>query len=191
MAADPEITKLISAWQRGDQAAEGVLFEALYNRLRGIAEQCLRGEPRKQSLSPTGLVHEAYLRFRHANQLEVVDRHHFLALAARVMRRILVDRARARHTDKRGGDAVQTELLDGMLVSESDAEEILAVDQALEQLSQRSPRQAQLVELRFFGGFGEDEVAAALGTSVRTVRREWQLARIRLKEAMGGMGTVT
>jgi len=181
-----DISGLICAWRRGDPSAEHALFEALYHRLRSIAAQCLRSEPRNQSLGPTALVHEAYLRFRNAERLDIAGTGHFLALAARVMRRILVDRARARRSDKRGGDQTLTEFLDDFMISETDAEEILAVNLALDQLSQRSARQAQLVELRYFAGFSEEESAAAMGISSRTARREWQIARARLREAIDG-----
>ncbi|HXA49838.1 MAG TPA: ECF-type sigma factor [Candidatus Acidoferrum sp.] len=190
MDSGSEITGLISDWQRGNRDAENALFEALYLRLHGIAAQCLRNEAPGHSMGPTMLVHEAYLRFERAERLEVADRGHFLALAARVMRRIVVDRARARRTEKRGGDQMHDDLDQAFASTDSEAEEILAVDRALESLTRQSVRQAQLVELRFFAGFNEDEAADALGISKRTVRREWQVARTRLRMAIDGTPTV-
>lgn len=186
MAPDGEITRLISDWQRGAPGAENALFSALYKRLHSIALQCLRGERPGAAPGATSLVHEAYLRFRKAQNLELSDSKHLLALAARVMRRIVVDRARARGSDKRGGDAQQVELSDGLTIREAEADQILAVDLALEKLALHSPREAQLVELRYFAGFSEEECAAFLNISVRTVRREWQIARTRLRIAIDG-----
>jgi RNA polymerase sigma factor (TIGR02999 family) len=189
MDSGSKITRLISDWQRGNRDAENALFEALYLRLHGIAAQCLRSESPGHSMGPTMLVHEAYLRFQKAERLEVADRGHFLALSARVMRRIVVDRARARRTEKRGGDQMRDDLDQAFAANDSETEEILAVDRALESLFRQSERQAQLVELRFFAGFNEDEAADALGISKRTVRREWQVARTRLRMAINGTPT--
>ena len=185
---DPEgdITRLISAWQNGDRDAENSLFNALYHRLHSIALQCLRSERPGHSLGPTVLIHEAYLRFQRAEHLEITDRGHFLALAARVMRRIVVDRARARRSEKRGGDQSHDSATDSIIPSDTDVEQILAVDLAMQNLSSQSARQAQLVELRFFAGFSEQVSAIALGVSARTVRREWQIARTRLRMAIDG-----
>jgi len=181
-----EITRLITDWQRGDKAAENALFEALYHKLHSLALQCLRSEPIGQSLGPTALVHEAYLRFHRSERIELTNRAHFLALAARVMRRVLVDRARARRSEKRGGDLVRVDEPDSLIKTESDADKILAVDVALDELTRQSPRQAQLVELRYFAGFSLEESAAVMDISERTARREWQVARTRLRMAIDG-----
>jgi RNA polymerase sigma factor (TIGR02999 family) len=186
MGPDGEITRLISDWQRGAPGAENALFNALYKKLHKLAVQCLQSERRDQAPGATSLVHEAYLRFRQMQDVEIVNSGHFLALAAQVMRRIVVDRARARRSEKRGGDAVATELPDDLAVPDADVEEILAVDFALQDLARHSPRKAQLVELRYFAGFSEEESAACLGISVRTVRRDWQIARTRLRIAIDG-----
>jgi RNA polymerase sigma factor (TIGR02999 family) len=185
--ASGPITRLISAWQSGDPLAENALFDALYETLHRIALERLRIE-RSPTLGPTALVHEAFLRFRSAERLTINNSQHFLFLAGRVMRRILVDRARARLSQKRGRDIVRVELVEQVVREESDADEIIAVDRALADLAKQSPRQAQLVELRYFGGLSEEETAGALGISARTVRREWQLARTRLKIAITGAG---
>ncbi|MGO4884281.1 MAG: ECF-type sigma factor [Bryobacteraceae bacterium] len=186
MGPDGEITRLISDWQRGAPGAENALFNALYQRLHTLALQCLRGERPDRAPGATSLVHEAYLRFRQTQNLEIANSAHLLALAAQVMRRILVDRARARHSAKRGGDVAPVEISDALMVQESEAEQILAVDFALEDLARYSPRKAQLVELRYFAGFSEEESAACLDISVRTVRREWQIAKTRLRMAIDG-----
>jgi RNA polymerase sigma factor (TIGR02999 family) len=186
MPPSSQISRLISDWQRGNREAENALFEALYQRLHQIALQCLRSRDVGRTLGATALVHEAYLRFRQSERIDVHDSHHFLCLAARVMRRILVDRARARISEKRGGDRQPVEFNDALAISETDAEQILLVDQALAQLAQQSPRQAELVELRYFAGFSEEESAEALAISARTARREWQVARTRLRLAIDG-----
>jgi RNA polymerase sigma-70 factor (ECF subfamily) len=187
MTPQGQITRLIMAWQRGDETAEKALFEVLYRKLHLMAVQTLRREPQGRTLGPTDLVHEAYLRFRHAEGLEIANSQHFLTLAARVMRRILVDRARARLSDKRGGARARTELTDQLVSTTREALEILAVDRALDDLARQSARQAHLVELRFFAGYSEEESAVALGISARTARREWQLARTRLRLAIDGL----
>lgn len=186
MHSDDEITRLIAGWQQGDRGAENRLFELLYRKLREVAVQCMRDEARCRTLGPTALVHEAYIRLSKSHHLEISDRKHFLALAARVMRQILTDTARARRSEKRGGDPSRVELAESMVKTDSEADEIVAVDRALTRLSRQFPRQAVLVELRYFGGWSLEEAAAAMGVSERTARREWQVARVRLKEAIDG-----
>lgn len=187
MHSEGEITKLISEWKRGDRHAENRLFELLYYKLRRIAAHCLRDEERCRTLGPTALVHEAYIRFSRSEDLQVCDSEHFLALAARVMRQILTDAARARRSGKRGGDLHRVELAESMVQTDAEADEIIAVDRALIQLSQKFPRQAELVQLRFFGGWSLEEAAAVIGVSQRTARREWKVARVRLKESIDGL----
>lgn len=184
--ADAEITRLIARWQAGDKPAENALFDAMYERLHAMAIHCLRTERAGQSMGATALVHEAYLRFNRANRLDIADRSHFLALAARVMRRILVDRARARHAQKRGEDPVMSEPSEALVTSDADAIQILSVDRALEELSKQSARLAQLVELRYFAGYSMEESAVVLGVSARQTRRDWQVARTRLRLAIDG-----
>lgn len=181
VAETEEITRLIVEWQKGDSSAEAALFEALYRVLHRSALQILRTERSDHTLGATALVHEAYVRLRTAQKLDLTTRTHFLALAARVMRRILTDRARARMADKRAEGALRVELNEALVSTDENAEEILSVDQALETLSRHSPRQCQLVELRYFAGYTMEESAAILGVSDRTARREWQVARTRLR----------
>jgi RNA polymerase sigma factor (TIGR02999 family) len=181
-----DITHLISEWQRGNKAAENALFEALYKRLHSRALQVLHSEPRGQSMGPTALVHEAYLRLERSERLEVADREHFVKLVAKVMRGVLVDRARARLSAKRGGDLVRVDDAEQLVRTDADADEILAVDLALGTLKRQSPRQAQLVVLRYYGGFTMEESAAVMGVSERTAKRDWEQARVRLQEAIDG-----
>jgi RNA polymerase sigma factor (TIGR02999 family) len=133
-------------------------------------------------------VHEAYLKLEQSERLEVTDRKHFVRLVAKVMRDILVDRARARLSSKRGGDLVRVEESDQLVRTDADADEILAVDLALGTLKRQSPRQAQLVVLRYYGGFTMEESAAVMGVSERTAKRDWEQARVRLQEAIEGTG---
>ncbi|MGI8743764.1 MAG: ECF-type sigma factor [Bryobacteraceae bacterium] len=186
MRKDNEITRLIQEWQKGSRPAERALFEALYEALHNIALQCLRREKADRTIGATALIHEAYIRFSVAHHLNIVNRQHFLALSARVMRRILVDKARTRKSDKRGGEAVRIELSDILMRTEEDADELIAVDRALKALALQSPRQGQLVELRYFGGYTLEECSEVLGISARTARREWQVARTRLRGAIDG-----
>jgi RNA polymerase sigma-70 factor, ECF subfamily len=181
-----DITRLISDWQRGDKNAESALFNALYSRLHGIAVQCLRNERRGQTLSATALVHEAYLRLNHSERIEVADRSHFLKLAAHVMHNIIVDHARIRRTGKRGGDQCRVEAGDLLVQTDEDADQILDVDRALEQLAKHSQRQADLVILRYFAGFTREEASVVLGVSERQLARDWDVARTRLRDWMDG-----
>jgi RNA polymerase sigma-70 factor, ECF subfamily len=186
--AEDNITRLIREWQKGSSDAESALFEALYAKLHALAVNCLRSELPGRSLSATALVHEAYLRFRTSKRIEIVDRAHFLALAARVMRRILVDRARGRLAEKRAGQQIPTDPAELLIRSDHEADEIIAVDRALDLLAEEAPRQCRLVELRYFIGMSIEETAAVLGISTRTARRDWQVARTRLMGAIDGTG---
>jgi RNA polymerase sigma factor (TIGR02999 family) len=182
-----EITRLIGQWQLGDRDAESALFSALYDALYGIALRVMRNEPRGQSLGPTALVHEAYLRFSKAEGLQLNNRAHFLALSAQVMRRILVDRARARRAAKREGIRLGAEAID-LVPTDRDADQIIAVDRAMNILAQSYPDECRLVELRWFAGYSVEQCAEILSLSSRTVRRRWNMARIRLKELIDGTG---
>ncbi len=184
--APGDVTCLIQEWQEGKPGSETALFNALYKSLKGVAIQCLRTERPGNSLGATALVHEAYLRFRKSERLEINNRQHFLALSARVMRRILVDRARARSAGIRDGVKVPELEADLEIHSAHEACQIIAVDDALAQLTSISPRQGLLVELRFFAGYSTEEAAVILGCSSRTAKREWQVARTRLKGALDG-----
>ena len=180
-----EITLLIDQWQAGDRAAEDALFAALYRALHSIALRLVRSEKQADSIGATVLVHEAYLRFNRSSQISIANRAHFLALSARVMRRILVDRARARAASKRDGIELGLAFAD-LVRSDDEAELILTVDLALTALAEDAPDLRQLVELRFFGGYSEQECAEVIGSSTRTIRRRWQVARVRMKGLIDG-----
>ena len=177
------VTTLLRAWRRGDQAAFERLTPLVYDQLRRRARHYLRGERPNHTLRPTALVHEAYLRLVNLDQVDWQDRSHFFALAARQMRRILVDSARARRYQKRGGGAVSVTFDEALAVSRRDPD-LVALDDALELLAQQDERKVRVVELRFFGGLTNDEIAAALGISSDTVTRDWQKEKHRLRRAL-------
>lgn len=168
-----EVTRLIAAVRRGEPEAVNRLYPFVYEELRDVAARQLRRERPGHTLHPTALVHEAYMKMA-GRPAEASDRAHFLALAARAMRQILVDHARRRGAQKRGGDWYPTTLTDGSGSIELDPTELIALDQAMETLDER---QRQVVECRFFGGMEEAEIAEALNISERTVRRDWVKAR--------------
>lgn len=156
----------------------------LYQELRGMAHRQLRGERDGHSLCTTALVHEAYLKLARLDQMSWQNRAHFCAEASRAMRRILVDYAVRRRTAKRGGNRVQVEMQDVFAMTELQADQILALHEALEQFEQDWPRQARVVECRFFAGMTIPEIAETLGVAEATVSRDWQLARAWLNRAL-------
>lgn len=168
-----DVTVLLGAARDGDRHALDRLLPLVYDDLRAVAEREMRREAAGHTLQPTALVHEAFLRLTGAAG-SASDRAHFLAIAARAMRQVLVDHARRRSAAKRGGGLAPATLTDGIGDGPLNAEEILALDRALETLD---PRQRQVVECRFFAGMEETEIATALGLSERTVRRDWAKAR--------------
>jgi RNA polymerase sigma-70 factor, ECF subfamily len=171
-----EIIELLALVRQGDKNAEGRLIETLYADLKKLAAYFLRAEAKAQSISPTLLVNEAYLRIFGTQAPELKDRQHFLALSSQVMRRILVDRARQRSSKKRGEG--QQETLNEILIAvEDNPDQILAVDQSLSRLASFAPRAARVVEMRYFGGLEDSEIAEVLETSIRTVRRDWAMSR--------------
>ena len=177
---------LRQAW-RGNATAEEELLRRTYRELRRIAAAYMRQERTGHTLQPTALVHEAYLRLADQERVEWRDRSHFFGLAAQMMRRVLVDSARERLAEKRGGG--QPKLVLEWLDVEwapSKLEEILAVDQALERLRELDPQQARIVELHYFSGLTVKETAAALGVSQRTVNRDWAMARAWLRKKLAG-----
>jgi RNA polymerase sigma factor (TIGR02999 family) len=179
-----EITQLLLAWSDGDRRALDELLPLLYEELRRLARQLLRGERPGQTLQTTALVHEAYLRLVDQGRARLQDRAHFLRVAAQAMRRILVDRARARGAQKRGGRKALLPLDDALAVAGVPDERVLAVDEALEALEQLDPDLAHVVELRFFGGLTQEEIATCLGVSPATVGRDWSTAKAWLYHAL-------
>lgn len=160
-----------------EDPSAGGFAPLVYSELRRLAHRQLRHERTGHTLTTTALVHEAYLRLASRPEPEFRNRIHFLATAARAMRRILVDYARERHAQKRGGGAERIGLDDAGLVADDRAEEFLALDESLERLSRVNERLSQVVEYRFFGGLSEEEIAEAMGITARTVRRDWLKAR--------------
>jgi RNA polymerase sigma factor (TIGR02999 family) len=171
-----EITALLRSWGAGDRGAFDRLFGLVYEELHALARAQVRRGP-QGTLSPTGLVHEVYLRLVERSGMQLEDRRHFFALSARAMRQIVVDFARRRAADKRGGSAKPLTLDERVLALPERAAEIVALDDALGRLETLEPRLSRVVELRFFGGLSIEETAESLGVSPRTVKREWQKAR--------------
>ena len=176
-AVPSEVTGLLKRWSAGDEHARDLLIPLVYERLRELAHQRLRGAAPEDSLNTTGLVHEAYIRLVDAPRLTLPDRAHFLALASEVMRNLLVDRARARMAAKRGGGQTPLELNETLLVADDDLENVTELHEAISRLQSLSPRQALLLQHRYFGGLSLEETATAVGTSLATVKRELRSAR--------------
>jgi RNA polymerase sigma factor (TIGR02999 family) len=182
------VPRLLTGIQSGDHASFEQLLPIVYDELREIAARQMQGEAKGNSLQPTALVHEAYLKLVDQTGVDWRGRTHFVAVAAQAMRRILVDHARHRRALKRGG-AQERITLDERLAAEWESDEdLLTLEAALEELSELDPRQARIVELRFFGGLQVAEVAEALGMSKRSVEREWTMIRAWLRRALGKGG---
>jgi RNA polymerase sigma factor (TIGR02999 family) len=173
----PQITQMLLAWGGGDRAALDELTPIVYDELRRLAKSYMRGQRPGHTLQTTALVNEAYLRLIDSSRINWQDRTHFFAMAARLMRRILVDFARARNSLKRGGDMQKVSFEEALAVPLEPETNLVALDDALKKLAELNPRQSQVVELRYFGGLSEEEIAATLEISVRTVRRDWSVAR--------------
>lgn len=180
-----DVTQLLAAWGEGDRSALDKLLPLVHAELRRIAQRQMRQERSGHTLQATALVNEAYLRLAGDQQLQWRDRAHFFAVCAQVMRHILIDHARSRGREKRGGGVVQVSLNDALLVADDQIADILALDEALSALERMDPQKARLVELRYFAGLTVEETAEVLNTSPRTVRREWRRARAWLYRMMG------
>jgi RNA polymerase sigma factor (TIGR02999 family) len=172
-----EVTQLLRRWQQGDQRASEELLPLVYGELRRIARRHLRGERDGHTLEATALVHEAYLRLVGGSDLHWNDRVHFYAVAAQMMRRVLVDHARGRGAAKRGGSVVKVSLDEARDPAVETGADVVALDDALMSLEALDPRKSRIVELRFFGGLTLEETAAVVGLSVPTVVKETRLAR--------------
>jgi RNA polymerase sigma factor (TIGR02999 family) len=172
-----EITNLLKAWSGGDHAALERLAEQVYPELRLMARRYMKNERLGKTLQATALVHEVYVRLIDVTKVEWQERAQFFAMAAQMMRRILVDAARARRSQKRGGTAPKVNIDETAVLSPTPDRSILDLDEALTMFSRLAPRQAKIVELRYFGGLTEEEIVAALKISSRTVRRDWHLAK--------------
>lgn len=181
----PSLTDLIHRAQRGDGAAADGLFEAVYPDLRRMARARLRQHQRNTLLDTTGLVHESYMRFTQAGALRFEDRTHFMGYAGKIMRSVIVDTVRERLAKRRGGAERHVTLDPQLGDTRPDAgAEILAVHEALDSLARHDARLVQVVELRYFAGLTEPQVAEALGIAERTVRRDWEKARLLLAETL-------
>jgi RNA polymerase sigma factor (TIGR02999 family) len=172
-----DVTGLLLAWRGGDVGALDRLMPLVYDELRGIAHRQLGGERPSHTLGTTGLVHEAYLKLVDQTRVQWSDRSHFFAVAAKVMRRILVSYARRVRAEKRGGAPKRVSLTDALLVAEQRADTLLALDEALATLGSLDERLSQVIECRFFGGLSEEETAEVMGVTARTVRRDWVKAK--------------
>lgn len=181
-----ELTNLLAAAGKGDAAAANAAFTMLYDELRRLARAKLRAHQTFTLLDTTALVHESYLRLSHAGQVGVADRAHFFAYAARVMRSVIVDFARARLAERRGGGqsplTLDTHIAESIGGNDAD---VVRIHDALEDLGQVNPRLVQVVEMRYFAGLTERQIAESLGISERTVKRDWEKARVLMLAALG------
>ena len=185
-AASHEITALLRAWSQGDRGALESLIPIVDRELRGVAKRCLEAKRHDPILDTAGLVNEAYLRLIDRKQSSWQDRAHFFAVCAKIMRRILVDHARARQTAKRGGGRPPISLDEALAVAPEPASDLVAIDDALKALAKVDGRKGRVVELRFFGGLNIEETAEVLKVSPDTVRRDWRLAKAWLMRELGG-----
>lgn len=176
---------MLLAWGQGDTAALDRLIPLVHSQLHQIAARCMAGERAGQSLQATALINETYLRLVNVKAISLRDRAHFLALSARVMRRILIDHARARHSAKRGGLDARVTFDEGLAVTTEPGQELLALDDALEALAKFDERKSRVIEMRFFGGLTVEETATVLNVSPDTVMRDWRLAKAWLEREMG------
>lgn len=186
MGPTGEVTRLLVAFRNGEPEAEARLMELTYRELRKIAAGYMRRERSARSLQASDLVHEAYLRLIGQSTTAWRDRAHFFQVAAHLMRRILIDLARKRRADKRGGGVTPISLDKALNLAEAQPVDLLVLEQALERLQQCDARQCQVVEMRFFAGMSEEEIAEVLGVSARTINREWRMARAWLYEEVYG-----
>jgi RNA polymerase sigma factor (TIGR02999 family) len=170
------VTALLRAWRSGDDRALDALVPLVHDELHRIARRCLRGDRGNLSVQATGLVNEAFLRLVDVQHVDWHDRTHFFAMSARLMRRVLVDLARARLADKRGGGVVRVAFDENIVAAQPEAD-VARLDDALDALAAIDDRKSRVVELRFFGGLSVEETAAALGVSSKTVQRDWEFAR--------------
>lgn len=185
---DGNLTQWLSAWRQGDEAARDRLIHAVYPELRAIAQRQIAGERAGHTLQPTALVNEAYLRLEGLDRIQWSDRVHFVRMAARTMREVLVDHARRRNAGKRNGGERVSLTESGALSGSGGEIDVEALDRALRRLEEVDSGKARIVELRYFGGLTVEETAEALGMSPATVKRQWRAARIWLFDALSGCG---
>ena len=181
-----EITELLLAWSSGEASALDRLIPLVYAELRRLAHRYMRDQPLDHTLETSALINEAYLRLVDSSRVRWQDRAHFLAVAAQAMRRILVDYARSRKAQRRGGNCQRISLEAAATLHQARGTDLVELDEALSSLALTSPHRAQVIELRFFGGLSVQETASVLDVSEDTVMRDWKLARVRLYHAMKG-----
>jgi RNA polymerase sigma-70 factor (ECF subfamily) len=181
-----DVTGLLRAWSDGDKAALDQLIPLVESELRRLARACMGRERKDHTLQATALVNEAFLRFTDASQIRWQDRAHFMGIAARLMRRVLVDHARTRGYQKRGGGAERVILDEARLVAAQPPLDVLELDRALKAFATVDSRRSQVVELRFFGGLTVEETAEVLDVSAETVKRDWRLAKLWLLRELNG-----
>ncbi len=189
MAGPPthDVTALLKAWSAGDENSLAPLMSLVYDELRRVAHRYMAGERAGHTLQTTALVHEVYLRLVDARQVNWQDRTHFMAMCARLMRRVLVDFARSKQFQKRGGEVVRISIDDELMLAPGPEQDLVALDEALTRLAELDSRKSRVVELRFFGGFSVQETAQALKVSAETVMRDWKFAKAWLfRELQGG-----
>jgi len=180
----PDVTALLLAWRGGDEEALGRIVPLVQAELRHIARRCLRNERADHSLQATALVNEAYLRLIDAQRVNWQNRTHFLAMSARLMRRVLVDHARSKGADKRGGERVKVTLSEVVDRADDIGADVVALNDALERLEKLDPRKGRIVEFRFFAGLTVEETAAVLEVSPQTVARDWTFAKAWLRREL-------
>jgi len=178
MNEPPDVTEILRSWSSGDRDAEARLFPLVYDELKLLARSYLRKERSEHTLQPTALVNEAYLRLIDQTRVDWKNRSHFYGIAAQIMRRILIDHARAQASGKRGGAAQKISLDDATISVNQDATELLALDEALTRLAAIDPRKERVVELIYFAGLDQKEVAVVLEVAEKTVQRDWQMAKL-------------
>jgi len=182
----PEVTRLLVAWRGGDKGAFERLVPLVYRELHKLAHARMRGQPAGLTLQTTALVHEAYVRLVDVRHMPWQNRAHFYGVCAQAMRCILIDAARARLAQKRGGEAIRVPFNEAVVGSPMPDADLLALDDALSELSRADPRRGKVVELRYFGGLTVAETAEVLQVSPDTVMRDWKIAKLRLLAALGG-----
>lgn len=183
-----EVTQLLLAWGQGDASALERLMPVVYDELKRLAHRHMGGERENHVLQTTALVNEAYLRLIDSSRVHWQNRAHFFAVSSQLMRRVLVDLARARDREKRGGGHIQVSLNESVVGADERRADLIALDDALNALAATDERASRVVEMRFFGGLENDEVAEAIGVSVETVKRDWRWARAWLLNEMGAEG---
>jgi len=183
-----EITELLAEWRDGNQSALDELYPLVYNELHRLARRYMSRERRGHTLQTTALINEAYVRLVDQKNVQWANRSHFFAISAQIMRRILIDHARRHAYAKRGGGAQQVSLEEAATITPDQGRELVRLDEALKSLAEMDPRRSQVVELRYFGGLNNEEIASVLHISENTVTRDWNMARAWLYQQLTGSG---